>query len=65
MPYMRDMGIDPELTGRSNPAKKDAYEDDVIEQIEEWEERVIVDEISVDIGKDGIKAKVVLRDNDE
>lgn len=65
MPYMRDMGIDPRLTGRSNPANQDAYEDDVIEQIEEWEERVIVDEISTDANEGKLEVKVVLKDNDE
>lgn len=65
MPYMRDMGIDPGLTGRSDPVNRDAYEDDVIEQVEEWEERVIVDEIAVTAIEERIEAKVVLKDNDE
>ena len=63
MPYMRNMGISGEIVGRNAPEAADAYVDDASEQVELWDERVIVGEIAVEQDAQGkIQSRVVLED---
>ena len=64
VPFCRDMGI-PDPTGRNvldTESYLDAY---LIDQIEEWEERAVVDSISFETKEQKIEPKVVIRRNDE
>lgn len=64
MPYMRDMGIPAGIIGQDVRAAEDDYTMEVIDQIETWEERVLVDGISM-VKTDGkLEAKVVLKDGE-
>lgn len=65
MPFMRDMGIPGDMSG--NVIDQEAYlEANLIEQIEEWEERAIVEQVVNRRDSDGaIKQKVVIRRNVE
>lgn len=59
VPYARDMGLD-RLYPRDNSAMaENEYSSELIDAIDEWEERVIADEVV--ISSDHI-AKVVLKD---
>ena len=63
MPYMRDMGIFGDIVGRNTPEAADAYVDDASEQVELWDERVMVGEIAVEQDAQGkIQSRVVLED---
>jgi len=63
MPYMRDMGIPEDVLGRNTPEAEDAYVDEASEQVEMWDERVMVGEIAVEQDAEGkIQARVVLED---
>ena len=63
MPYMRDMGILEDVLGRNTPEATDAYVGEASEQVETWDDRVIVGEIKVEQGGEGrIQSRVVLED---
>lgn len=65
MPYMRDMGIPGDMTG--NTLDQEAYlEMNLIDQIEEWEERAVVKQITMEQDDGGkLIPKVVIERNDE
>lgn len=65
MPYMRDMGIPGDMPG--NILDKEAYlEMNLIDQIEEWEERAVVKQVDMELDDDGrLIPKVVIGRNDE
>ncbi|MCI8337936.1 MAG: hypothetical protein HFH62_04510 [Lachnospiraceae bacterium] len=66
MPYMRDMGISGDIVGRNTPEAADAYVDDASDQVELWDNRVMVGEIEVEQDAQGkIQARVVLEDVEE
>lgn len=64
MPYMRDMGISDEILGRNSPYAEDAFISDAVDQIETWDERVVVREIQMEDSGGNLETKVVLEDGE-
>lgn len=61
MPYMRSMGISPEVIGRSTIRSKAEYMDEVITELSKWDERISVKEIKMKDNGDGrIEPEVVM-----
>lgn len=65
MPFMRDMGIPGDMSG--NILDQEAYlEMNLIDQIEEWEERAVVKQVDMELDDSGkLIPKVVIGRNDE
>ncbi len=64
IPFLRDMGLPDDIIGNSPADAEGAYIDAAIEQIEAWDERVVVGEIACQIQGRTIDAKVVLMDGE-
>lgn len=60
MPYMRDMGITAGVPGRNTPDAEGNYVNEVMEQVELWEERAVVQEVSFVEKNEKIIPKVVI-----
>lgn len=62
MPYMRSMGITSDVLGVNSPESESEYFNQAIDQVETWEDRAEVSEITME-NSDGIMIpKVVLED---
>lgn len=64
MPYARDMGISSEVIGRSNVQSKATFKDEAITQLQLYDERIHVKEISVQTGDDGVLIPEVVIDGE-
>lgn len=64
MPYMRSMGITSDVLGVNFPESEGEYFNQAVDQVETWEDRAAVSEITM-INADGIMVpKVVIEDGE-
>lgn len=64
MPYMRDMGITSDVVGALTPDAESQLFNEVVDQVEEWEERATVGEVTQLVENEKIIPKVVIVDGE-
>lgn len=64
VPFLRDMGIT-NPTGEGTISAEAHLESELIDQIEEWEERALVSSVTFEANKERLNPKVVIKRNDE
>ena len=62
MPYMRDMGISSDIIGSSTPAAQEQLFNEVVEQVDDWEDRATVSEVTFETDGKHTIPKVVIAD---
>lgn len=64
IPYAREMGIDDSIVSSQDASVEGIYMADVEEQISDWDERVVVDEINLSRNDSRLDSEVTVKDGE-